>query len=452
MSEMNPDQDWAAQALQNQNRPPSPPAMRAGNTTGCNPFCRSTRGTYRLNQTHGAVGRMLNPMQTPTTQLSQYGSGRPSPPYSRYTGTNPWNTASTTDTPISNYQTPLWSETQYPPMRSPTLGNFPGHVQDHYDQRSAIASPFPRRPGGASTSWTDQFLAMGTGQMRTATLIPPMSPDPLSDEEDFQTPRPSPVQSLTLSQTRIHTDQTTTPSTQEDQTMSGPSFRRSTKKSLVPTEVQPGNSDNETSSSGSSGPTLGIHESRWTSTWLLKVATQSWGNTPTPAWPRGYMPTRPETSTHQTAARGFPMHDYKQMTNRRSSKLTFAPWQSSMRSGLPSRGFRLDEETFGAAIRDDDATLNWNMVGPMLDSPPQRNRRQRDQYHGKGTSRLIAGADDDQMEGGSGQPLQQPPMNPQELAEHYAATLLQIAQLRNSENDLHDQLAATQQPDRGRQP
>ncbi|PBK85142.1 hypothetical protein ARMGADRAFT_1087820 [Armillaria gallica] len=271
---------------------------------------------------------------------------------------------------------------------------------------------------------------METGQTRTVTPIPPTSLDPLSDEENYETPRPSLIQSPTRSiHSQIHTpfNLTMTPSTQEGQTTSGPSSRRSTEKSSVPIEAQHGNSDEETSSSDSSGPTLGIRESEWTSTWPPRVETQSWESKRMPIWPRGYMPTKPEASTHPTQARGYPTHDQGPLMNRQSSKPTYAPWQSSTRDGPFNRGFRLNEETFGAAIRDDDATLGWET------------------YHGKGTSVLIAGAEnDEQMEGGSGQPQQPglPPLDQRELADHYAAALLQIAQLRNSENNLRDQLAA----------
>ncbi|PBK95008.1 hypothetical protein ARMGADRAFT_1028448 [Armillaria gallica] len=89
--------------------------------------------------------------------------------------------------------------------------------------------------------------------------------------------------------THIHSNQTMTPSTPGDQTTSGPSFRKSTEKSSAPIKVQHGNSDDETSSSDSSGPTLGIRKSVWTSTWLLKVATQLWENTLTPTWPHSYI-------------------------------------------------------------------------------------------------------------------------------------------------------------------
>ncbi|PBK90078.1 hypothetical protein ARMGADRAFT_1082967 [Armillaria gallica] len=125
------------------------------------------------------------------------------------------------------------------------------------------------------------YFPLALGYRRTPTLIPPTSPDPLSDDDDFQTPRPSPIHSPTPAPS----DQTTTPSTQEDQTMSGPSSKQSTGKYSAPIEPQHGNSDDETSSSGLSGPMLGILESTWTSTLPPRVETQSWENRPTPAWP-----------------------------------------------------------------------------------------------------------------------------------------------------------------------
>ncbi|PBK99793.1 hypothetical protein ARMGADRAFT_1074642 [Armillaria gallica] len=142
----------------------------------------------------------------------------------------------------------------------------------------------------------------------------------------------------------------------------------------APIRVRPGSSDDETLSSDSSGLTLGILGSEWTSTLPLRAAIQSWENTPMPAWPRGYTPIEPKTSTCPTPARGFPTHAPGLPTNRQSSKLTFVPWQSSMRNGPHDRGFRLDEETFRAAIRDNDATLDWGRVGPLPDSPPRRDR------------------------------------------------------------------------------
>ncbi|PBK92581.1 hypothetical protein ARMGADRAFT_1080636 [Armillaria gallica] len=227
----------------------------------------------------------------------------------------------------------------------------------------------------------------------------------------------------------------------------------STEKSSDLTEAPPGKSDDETSSSGSSGPTVGILESEWTSTWPPRAAIHSWESTRTPDWPRGYTPTTPRASTHPTPARDSHTHAPGLPANRWSSRPTSAPWHTSMRNGPKSRGFELDEETFGVAIRDDDATLDWNMVGPMSDSPPRRNRQRRDQYHGKGTSVLIAGAGGDkQMGGGGGQPAQPRPQNLQELAEHYAAALQQITQMRDTENELRDQLTVAQNVDRGRQP
>ncbi|PBK94517.1 hypothetical protein ARMGADRAFT_1029594 [Armillaria gallica] len=239
MSETNLDQGWAAQAQQTQNQPPSLPVM--------------------LQQTHGPVERMLDPTQTPTIQHTPIGLERPSSPSQRYSGTTPWGTYAP---PPSNYQMPPWNKTPFPPTREGTHRSFPGRIQDHYDQRSRI----------------DQLPATEVGQLRTATLIPITSPDPPSDEEDFQTPRPSPIQSLmraTPSQTHIPSNQMMTPSIQGDQTMSGPSSKKSIKRSLGITKAQPGNSDEETLSSDSSGPTLGIPEYEWTSTSQPRAATHS---------------------------------------------------------------------------------------------------------------------------------------------------------------------------------
>ncbi|PBK80808.1 hypothetical protein ARMGADRAFT_1039732 [Armillaria gallica] len=271
---------------------------------------RNRAGTFGLNLTCGAAGRMLDQTLTLTTQLFSTGWVPPSIPSYRYSGTNPWETYIP---PPSNYQTPPWSGTLYPPMREGTHEHFPGHVQNRYDPRNEIASPSPRRPGtvapGLFESWKDQFPALATGQQRTPTPIPTMSPDPLSDEEDFQTPRPSPIQSPTQpipSQTQTHTDQTTTPSTQGDKTTSGPSSRRSTEQSSALTEPLPGNSDEETSSDDLSGPTLGIPESAWTSTLQPKVATRSWENRPTSVWLHGYTPTKPDLFTRPMRGREFP--------------------------------------------------------------------------------------------------------------------------------------------------
>ncbi|PBK79887.1 hypothetical protein ARMGADRAFT_1092666 [Armillaria gallica] len=358
MSDMNPDQGWANHTQQNQNQPPSPPAMRAENTTDRNPFRWSTRGTYGLRN----------------SSRSPEGSRRSYNPFGIYEGINSWNPLfSTTSIPTLNYPTPPWNKTPYPHMRQGTHGNFPECVTDRYDQRSAIASPSPQRPGTASASWMDPFLDSGTGQTRIPTPIPPTSPDPLSDEEDFQTPRLSPTQSPTRptpSQTRTQSDLTMTPSTLEGQTTSGLSSRRSTERSSACTEVPPGSYDEGTSSSDSSGPTLETCESEWTSTLPPRVAIQSWENTPMPAWLHGYMPIAPETSTRPMPDRGFPTHDHEPPMSKQCSRQTFAPWHISTRSELSNRGFNLDEETFGAAIRDDDATLGWNTMGPLPDSPP----------------------------------------------------------------------------------
>ncbi|PBK98296.1 hypothetical protein ARMGADRAFT_1075153 [Armillaria gallica] len=67
MSETNPDQDWAVQALQNQNQPPSPPAMHAGNTTGHNPFRR--QDTWHPD--YPALGQWIREAITALHQISQ---------------------------------------------------------------------------------------------------------------------------------------------------------------------------------------------------------------------------------------------------------------------------------------------------------------------------------------------------------------------------------------------
>ncbi|PBK79664.1 hypothetical protein ARMGADRAFT_1040617 [Armillaria gallica] len=84
MSDQNPDQDWLARALQNMNQPPLLPATRDESTTDRNPFCRSTRGTYGLRQTHGQAGRTLAQTQTPTILPSLAGLGRRSNRSSTY--------------------------------------------------------------------------------------------------------------------------------------------------------------------------------------------------------------------------------------------------------------------------------------------------------------------------------------------------------------------------------
>ncbi|PBK82460.1 hypothetical protein ARMGADRAFT_1090343 [Armillaria gallica] len=424
MSEPNPDQDWATQALQNQNRPPTPPETHVGPTTGHNPFRRSTRGTYGLRTSPTLGG----------------GSERYSPNY--YNSRTPPSFG--ISTPCSNYQTPPWSSTLLPPTRSGIRVSFPGRVQD---QGNAIASPSPRRPDRAMVP---SYFPSAPGRRRIPTPTPtPLSPEPLSDDDEFRTPHPS----LIHSPTHIPTEQTTIPSTHGDPTTSGPSSRRSTETSSAPTEVQHGRSDGETSSGGSSGPTLRIPESAWTSTSPPRVATQSWESRRIPDWQPGSTPIATNNSTRRMPGRGFSEHDQGLPTNRQSSKPTSAPWHTSMRTGPEDGDFRMDEETFGEALRD--AAWDWT-VGPMPDSPPQRNRRRQDQYHGKGRSVLLAGAgeDDERMGEGSGQPPPPPPgpQNPEELVQHYAAALLQIAQLRDSENNLREQLTDAQNVNRGRPP
>ncbi|PBL04535.1 hypothetical protein ARMGADRAFT_1070980 [Armillaria gallica] len=115
------------------------------------------------------------------------------------------------------------------------------------------------------------------------------------------------------------------------------------------------------------------------------------------------------------------------------------------------KGFHYNWNRIHPGFQPSQATEDY--LQPMKDSPPRRDRRRRDLYHGKGTSVLIAGAEnDEQMGEGSGQPAQPGPQNPEELAQHYAAALLQIAQLRNSENNLRDQLTTAQDANRGRPP
>ncbi|PBK98360.1 hypothetical protein ARMGADRAFT_1026386 [Armillaria gallica] len=223
------------------NQHPPLPETCDENTTDRNPFRRSTRGTYGLRQTHG-TGRMLGQNQTPTSHPSSTGWTRTFP-HSSDSGT--YLPRLSKPQPL-NYPTPLWSEIPYPPMREGTRGRFPGRVQDHYGQRSAIASPSPRRHDtadllGRLASQSQRLNDSEGGHRRIPTPTPtPMSLDPLSDEDDFQTPRVSPVPSPTKDY------QTRAPSTRGGATTSGTSSNRSTGTSSVPTRSRPGNSGEQT--------------------------------------------------------------------------------------------------------------------------------------------------------------------------------------------------------------
>ncbi|PBK98294.1 hypothetical protein ARMGADRAFT_1026356 [Armillaria gallica] len=181
MSDQNPDQDWLARALQNMNQPPSPPAIRDENTTDHNPFRRSTRGTYGLRQTHGQERRTNTPPWAG-------GSERPFSLSSTYSGTNPWGVPSSTYTLPLNYPTNPQHETQYPRTRRQIPAPFPGRIQGHYDQRSVIASPSPRRPDNAAQLGRLAYQSRsprytGDGHRRILTPTPtPMSPDPLNPQ------------------------------------------------------------------------------------------------------------------------------------------------------------------------------------------------------------------------------------------------------------------------------
>ncbi|PBK82560.1 hypothetical protein ARMGADRAFT_1038585 [Armillaria gallica] len=231
----------------------------------------------------------------------------------------------------------------------------------------------------------------------------------------------------------------TTPSTQGDLITSGPNSGTSTERSSDPTEPLPGSSDKETSSNDSSGPMQENHESTWTSTSPWRVATQSWENRQTPAWPRRYMPTRPEPSIRQKPDRGCPMRDCAPPPNSYPSRPTYVPWPFYTRSGLSNRDFefQFDEETFRSSIRDEgeDPQLYWGGPYPLPDSPlqqPRLDRRRRDQYHRKGTSVLIAraGLNDEQMAEESGQTGgKQHQAQELTIEDRYTVALLQIAQL-----------------------
>ncbi|PBK94516.1 hypothetical protein ARMGADRAFT_1079192 [Armillaria gallica] len=99
-------------------------------------------------------------------------------------------------------------------------------------------------------------------------------------------------------------------------------------------------------------------------------------------------------------ARGFLTHDHELPVNKQYSPPASVPWPFYMKSGSKTRDFNFDQETFGEAITaaGEDPHLHWPTVGPMPDSPPrhQKNRRQRDQYHGKGISVLLAMVDRDE--------------------------------------------------------
>ncbi|PBK94566.1 hypothetical protein ARMGADRAFT_1078415 [Armillaria gallica] len=184
-----------------------------------------------------------------------------------------------------------------------------------------------------------------------------------SDTNPNNEPRPS---------THTLSDQMTTLSTQEGLTTSGPSSRRSTERFSAPIEQQPGSSGDRILNDDSSGLTLGTHKYGWTSTSLLKAATQSWENTLTPTWSCGYMPTEPGTSIHPTWDRGFPMHSRAPPMNRQYSQQASAHWPSYTRNGLRSKDFNFDRETFGQAIEDDrgDPHQYWHEPGPLPDVPP----------------------------------------------------------------------------------
>ncbi|PBK88309.1 hypothetical protein ARMGADRAFT_1084637 [Armillaria gallica] len=136
MSDPNPDQDWLARALQNMNQHPLLPSTCDESTTDRNPFRRSNRGMYGLRQTHGTDGRTLSQTRTPTTQPSSTGWIQTSL-HSSGSGTYPPRLSAP---PPSNYLTYPQNKTLYPPMNALIPVPFPGCIQDHYDQRSAIAS------------------------------------------------------------------------------------------------------------------------------------------------------------------------------------------------------------------------------------------------------------------------------------------------------------------------
>lgn len=88
---------------------------------------------------------------------------------------------------------------------------------------------------------------------------------------------------------------------------------------------------------------------------------------------------------------------------------------------------------FETAWSQDPTAVPWFDVGPLPDSPP--NYRQQGRYYGKGTSVLLAGANE-QMDEGEGTGQQEPTD-----AERYAAAMRQIDDMRNVENQLRADLA-----------
>ncbi|PBK89744.1 hypothetical protein ARMGADRAFT_1083206 [Armillaria gallica] len=384
---LNPDQDWLARALQNMNQPPPPRCPQRATTAPPTAIHSAGRRGEHQDPDYPTIGRWIGEAIQPLLDIQ-------------------W------DQPVKLPFHDLHPDFELPdaPLELNPVPSY--EVRDPHElPRAPAPSPSPSAPG----------------YQRIPTPTPtPMSLEPLSDDDEFLTPRPS----LILSPTHTQIGQTTTLSTQEGRTTSGPSSRRSTESSSAPTEVPRGKSDDRTSSSDSSGPILKNPESTWTSTLLSRVAIHSWESKLPPAWQPGSTPTRPDSFTHPALGIEFPTHDQGPPAPRSSSRPTSAPWQYSTKNGHENRGFRLDEETFGAALRD--AAHDWET------------------YHGKGTSVLIAGADrDKQMGEGSGQPG---PANPEELAQHYATALLQIAQMRTTENDLRDQLTTAQNVNRGRPP
>ncbi|PBK81646.1 hypothetical protein ARMGADRAFT_1039163 [Armillaria gallica] len=251
----NPDQAWALNAQRPQSSTPKDDSLT---TPPPRPPRRQNRsGTYGINQEAPDPMPRNESYQTTLTTPPLFGGSPTSSSHSwRLSGTNLWGTYVL---PHSNYQTPPWNETQFPPMRRPIPADFPRHVQGRAQERYYLTSRI-----NCTT-----YLA---GLRRTPTPIPAVTwtQDPLMDKEDFETLNQSPIHSGT------HTpiDLPTILSILWGMTTSGLNSPTSTERSLDPTEPLPGNSGDETPRAALSG-NIGDHGSIWTSTSPLPVETPS---------------------------------------------------------------------------------------------------------------------------------------------------------------------------------
>ncbi len=243
-----------------------------------------------------------------------------------------------------------------------------------------------------------------------------------------------------------------------EMTMTGQSSQSETERYSDPNERPPGTSGGRISRGGSMLP-IGESENPW--------ATSSLPPKEIPSMAQSYnkgIPSWPESSTIETGSIFPQRQGIKYATSGSAPPQNKGNWRTcsvtSPHGRTTSYGTEKQTPDFEGFVYDypagfkpsqmpeDIPDFHMFRIDPFPDSPPRcvtQQWRRRGEYHGRGTSRLIGGANEGMGE--SSQPTDADRMNQLEA---------QMVQMRDENVRLREELAEAKrqgkQPERGRQP